>query len=976
MKTRSIFFAIITAIIFSVIACTPKVQTVTKSKTEVIPSNNAVAVINEERTSIDPKQELEKKILNKKLPVDPSFRMGVLKNGMHYFIKKNTKPENRVELRLAVKAGSILEDEDQKGLAHFIEHMQFNGSEHFSKNDLVNYLEKVGTQFGPDLNAYTGFDETVYMLQVRTDVENQLDTGLLVIYDWAGKASFDPEEIDKERGVVISEWRSGLSPDQRMRNKYLPVMLKGSRYAERLPIGDPDIVKNADYNTIKRFYHDWYRPDLMAVIVVGDINVDKMESKIKSMFSNNKNPDIEKPRKEYSVPPQKGTDVVVVSDKEAPFTVVQILNKLPHIEIKTKADLLASLERRLFNMMLNARLEEIKNSPNPPFTFSFTGYSKNIGDIDSYMSYAMVPEGKAIDAIKTFTEENMKVLKFGFTKSEFDRQKKNLVKNVERAYKEKDKTESRNYANDAIYYFLQNNPMLSEEQFYNFVKLYIDDLKLQEVNNLAKHWITDDNRVIIVTGPDKDNVKLPTKEDILDAIKSTQAKQIDAYVDNVSKKPFFNKNLSPAPIVDSKSFDDYGIKKLVLSNGIEAYLKKTDFKNNEVSFTAYSPGGTSLYDDEDYNDAKWASQAINQMGLSEFSNTQLNKLLTGKQVSVQPSISSLYENMHGKTTTEDMETMFQMINLYFTAPRKDSDAFKSFVLRNSGLYGNLLKNPQYYFINESTNIKFNNNLRAGSFPTAEELNNLNLDKMFNIYKNRFSDASDFKFFFVGNFDEDKITGMIQKYLGNLPSKGRKEKGIDRHVYMQNGQIKKTLYYGEAPKTYVDITFHGDFDWNKDNEYILNSMVNVLKIKLRESLREDKGGVYGVRVYGYASNEPKENYVINISFNSDPDNTQNLIDAAFEVINKLQTEGPDDEVMTKVTETQKQSKVKNLKENRYWLNKMRAIVQDNLDFSEIKMETLENRISKLTKDVVKQAAIKYLNNNNMIQIEMYPEKYKK
>ena len=976
MKLRPVFPMLITIMIFLLIACTPKVQTVTKSKPDAIPHENSASVINAERTSANPKEELNTKILNKKIPVDPSFRRGILDNGMHYFIKKNSKPENRVELRLAVKAGSILEDDDQKGLAHFIEHMQFNGSEHFSKNELINYLEKVGTQFGPDLNAYTGFDETVYMLQVRTDAENQLDTGLLVIYDWAGKASFDPEEIDKERGVVISEWRTGLSPDQRMRNKYLPVMLKGSRYAERLPIGDPDIVKNADYETIKRFYHDWYRPDLMAVIVVGDIDVDKMENKIKSMFSNINNPEKERKRTEYSVPPQKGTEVVVVSDKEAPFTTVQMMNKLPHIETKTKADLLGSIERRLFNMMFNARLDEIRNSPNPPFTFSYTGYGSNIGDIDSYISYAMVPEGKAIDAIKTFTKENMKVLKFGFTKSEFDRQKKNLLKNAERAFKEKDKTDSRNYASSAIYYFLNNNPLLSEEQYYNFVKLYLNNIKLADVNSLAKKWITDDNRVIIVTGPDKENVKLPAKEDILNAIKNTKAENVKAYVDNVSKKPLFDKKLSPVSIVDTKNFDDYGIKKIVLANGIEVYLKKTDFKNNEVSFTAYSPGGTSLYDDQDYNDAKWASRVINQMGISDFSNTQLDKLLTGKQISVQPSISSLYENIRGNASIDDIETMFQMINLYFTAPRKDLNAFKSFVTRNAGLYGNLLKNPQYYFINESNKIKFNNNPRSGGFPTAKEINSLDLDKLFKIYKERFSDAGDFKFFFVGNFDENKITELVQKYLGNLPSTGRKEKGIDRNADLQNGKINKTLYYGEAPKTYVDITFHGGFDWNKDNEYVLISMVDVLKIKLRESLREDKGGVYGVRVYGFASNEPKEDYVVNISFNSDPDNTQNLIDAAFEVIDKLQTEGPDDEVMTKVTETQRQSKIKNLKENRYWLNKMRSIVQDNLDFSEIKLETLEKRISKLTKNDIKQAAIKYLDKDNMIQIEMYPENYKK
>ncbi len=833
----------------------------------------------------------------------------------------------------------------------------------------------MGTKFGADLNAYTSFDETVYKLQVRTDEPMQLDTGLLVIYDWAGKASFDPEEIDKERGVVISEWRTGLSPGQRMRNKYFPVLLKGSKYADRLPIGDPDIIKNADYKTIKRFYKDWYRPDLMAVIVVGDFDIDKMENKIISMFSKFSNPEKERERSKYHIPYQKGTEVVVVSDKEAPYTTVQIVNKLPHIELKTKKDLLEKIERRLFNMMLSSRLDEIKNGANPPFSFAYTGYSSNFGDMDSYTSWAMVPDGKILDALKTFTIENQRVLKYGFTKSEFEREKKNLLKRAESAYKEKNKTESSRYASKAIYYFLDNDPLLNEEQYYNFLNLNLNNIRLSEINKLAKKWISENNRVIIVTAPKKEGIVLPTQDDILNTVNRFSADEIKPYVDNASKSPLFDKQLKAAPITKTESFDEYGIKKIVLANGIEVYLKKTNFKNDEIVFSAFSPGGHSLYDDKDLNDAKWASRAINEMGLSKFSNPQLDKLLAGKNVSVYPYIGSLYEYLRGDASVDDEETMFQLINLYFTAPRKDKDAFESFVTRNVGLYNNLLKQPRYYFMNQTSKIKYNNNPRAGGFPTADQFNKLNLENLYRIYQERFGDAGDFKFFFVGNFDEKKFINYLQKYLGNLPTKGRQEKGIDRNVEMLKGNVKKTLYYGEAPKTYVDITFHGPFEWNKDNEYVLKSMVNVLRIKLRESLREDKGGVYGVRVYGYASNEPKEKYLINISFNSDPDNTQNLIDAAFEVINKLKTEGPDDEVMTKVTETQKQSRVKDLKENNYWLDNMNNIVQDNLDFSEITLKTLENRIAKLTKEDVKQAANKYLKKDNMIQIEMYPENYK-
>lgn len=975
MKTKSIFLGLFAFILFGIFACSPKVKTTTAKTPTKAPDGMAVAMNNAEKTAIDEKAEFEKTLLNKKLPLDPSIRKGILGNGMQYFIKKNSKPENRVELRLAVKAGSIQEDEDQLGLAHFNEHMEFNGTEHFKANELINYLEKVGTRFGPDLNAYTSFDKTVYMLQVRTDVTNQLDTGLLVLSDWAGRALFDHKEIDKERGVVISEWRSGLSPGQRMMQQYLPVMYKGSRYAKRLPIGDPDIVKNSDYETIKRFYKEWYRPNLMAVIVIGDVDVDQMENKIKKMFSAHTNPKVYRERKEYSVPPQQGTAVSIVTDKEAPYTTVQILNKLPHLPLKTKADYLGNISRRLFNMMLNARLDEIKNTANPPLTFAYSGYSSDVGDIDMFRSWAMVPEGRALEALKTFAEENEKVLRFGFNATELEREKTNLMKSAERALKEKDKTESRRYASKAVYYFLEGAPMMNEEQYYNFLKFNIDKINLLSVNTLAKDWIKEDNRVVIITGPEKEGAVMPTEAEVMAVLKKSKTQELEAYVDDTSDKPLFDKELAPAPIKASEQFSAYGIKRITLANGLDVYFKQTDFKNDEVRFSAYSPGGTSVYNDSDYQQARFASNAIEEMGLAEFDNNQLKKLLTGKNVSVSPGIGTLYDYFRGNSSVEDMETMFQLINLYFTSPRKDQTSFESFVNRNKGLYANLLKQPDYFFYDVKNKVKYGDNPRAGSFPKSEDFANLNLDKVYEIYQDRFSDAGDFKFFFVGNFDEAKFVYFLRKYLGNLPATNRNEKWVDRNVNMREGAIKEKVYNGEAPKTYVDITYHGDFDWSADNQYVLNSMAKVLSIKLRESLREDKGGVYGVGVRGSGYNEPKKLYNVNISFNSDPEKTDELLKATIDVINKLKTEGPDAEVMTKIKETQKQSKIKNLKENRYWLSKMSDMVQDNLDFSEITLETLEKRINKLTAEDIKKAANKYLNDGNRIEILMYPEEYK-
>ncbi|MEL6124625.1 MAG: pitrilysin family protein, partial [Bacteroidota bacterium] len=382
--------------------------------------------------------------------------MGVLPNGIHYYIQENARPEQRAEIRLAVNAGSILEDEDQLGLAHFVEHMAFNGTENFEKNELVDYLETTGTRFGPDLNAFTSFDETVYMLQVRTDSTELFDKGMQVIRDWANGITFADEEIDKERGVIVSEWRTRLSPDQRMQQKTFPVMYQGSRYAERLPIGKMDIVENAPYDVLRRFYKEWYRPDLMAVVAVGDFDAAMVEKKIKALFGDIPEAADARPREKFEVPFHDETLVSIASDKEASFTNVNIMYKHDRVETKTVGDYRSSLVRSLYNSMLGARLQEISKQPDPPFVFAYTGYSADVGDLDSYSSFAFVPEGKGPAALKTLLTENKRVLQHGFTTSEMDRAKKNLIEGAERAFKEMDKTESNRIVMNYVYRYLDD----------------------------------------------------------------------------------------------------------------------------------------------------------------------------------------------------------------------------------------------------------------------------------------------------------------------------------------------------------------------------------------------------------------------------------------------------------------------------------------------------------------------------------------
>lgn len=907
----------------------------------------------------------------KAIPIDPSVRMGQLPNGMRYYIQQNKKPENRAEIRLGINAGSMQEDEDQLGLAHFVEHMCFNGSANFDKNELVDYLESIGTKFGADLNAYTSFDETVYMLQVRTDDEEMLTKGLLVMEDWAGGVSFDSEEIDKERGVVISEWRSRLSPDQRMQQQYFPVMYKNSRYAERLPIGKPEIINNASYETVKRFYKDWYRPNLMAISVVGDFDMDWMETEIITRFSKLTNPENPRLRKEYEVPKHKETLVSICTDKEATFTTINLMYKHDNKKTKTQDDYRRVIVQNLYNRMLNARLGEIAQDADPPFTFAYSGYGGDVGNLATYTGYAMVPEGGAQRGLRVILEENKRALSHGFLATELERQKTEMLKFAEKSFKEKDKTDSRRLVMRYIYHYLDDNPIPSPQQTLEMYERFLPTIKIEEINSLAKNWITKENRVVVISGPEKEEAPLPTEDEVLAILNEIDSKKVEAWEDNVSDAPLLANIPKAGKIKSEQQLDAVNVTEILLENGVRIVLKPTDFKNDEILMTAYSPGGTSLYPDEDYPSASNASSIIDQSGIGEFDISQLTKKLTGKTLGVSPYIGELYEGFNGSSSPEDLETFFQLLHLYFTAPRKDEKAMQSFIAKQKAVYSNLMSNPQYWFFDQLSQIKFEKHPRRG-FPSAESLDEISLDRVYDIYKERFADASDFTFVFVGNFETEKMKEYLTTYLGSLPALWRNETWKDVNANYAKGKIDKNFSKGKAPKSLIDITFHGDFEWEDNKRYDLNALIQVLRIKMRESMREDKGGVYGVRVSGGANKFPKPGYSINISFNSDPGNVEELINTALKDIAKAKEMGAEEKDLTKVKETQRQERIKNLQENRYWNNSLRSYYQNGFDPNEISLEHLEKLIEGLSSDDIKKAANLYFDENNMIKIVMNPE----
>lgn len=908
--------------------------------------------------------------LNNPLPVDPNVKIGTLENGMTYYIRKNTKPEKRVEMRLVVNVGSLLEDDDQQGLAHFIEHMAFNGTKNFEKNEIVSFLQSIGVEFGADLNAYTSFGETVYILPIPTDDEAVLDKGLLILEDWAHNVTFSDEEIDKERGVVIEEWRLGQGADQRMRDEYFPILFKNSRYAMRLPIGKKEIIENASYDAIKRFYKDWYRPDLMSIIAVGDIDVDEMESKIKTRFGSLKNPPKARERTIYSVPDHEQTFVAIESDKEAAFTMIQLLYKADILATTTLKEYRRDATYQLYNGMLNIRLRELTQSAEPPFIFASTSFGGMVRTKSAYTSGAIVGQDGIEKGLLSLIEENERVRQYGFTQGELARFKKVVLNRYEQSFNERDKSESASYAGEYIRAFLTNEPIPGIAYENKAIKALLPGIALEEVNALADQFITKENRVVIITGPDKEGVVQPTEEEVLAMLNAAGEMKVEPYAEENLGTAIMSTLPVAGTVASSKSIEDLGITELTFANGVKAVLKPTDFKNDEILMSGYSVGGSSLYSDTDSYSADNATDIIIESGVADFSAVNLQKMLSGKTVAAAPYISTLSEGFRGNAAPKDLETMLQLVHLYFTSPRKDSIAFQSFIMRNKMLMGNLMSNPQFYYADQSSRIMTQNHPRGGGFPTIEDLDKINFDKAFDIFKERFANAGDFTFFFVGNFTVDGITPLLAQYLGSLPVTDRQETWKDLGVRPPKGVVQEVINKGTDPKSMVTINFTGEKPYDKQSNYYLRSLGEILSIKLIEILREDKSGVYGVGASGSSSKYPYESYTMRISFPCGPENVNDLIAATMAEIENIKANGVSEEDLNKIKETQRRDREEGLKENRYWLSQIGGYYRNNADLAGFYER--EKMVEVLTSDNLKDAANQYLNMENYVQIVLMPE----
>jgi len=908
--------------------------------------------------------------LHRALELTPEVRKGKLPNGLTYFILKNAKPEKRMELRLAVNAGSTSEEENQRGLAHFVEHMAFNGTKHFKKNELVDYLESIGTKFGPHLNAYTSFDETVYMMQVPTDSVSQFNKSFQILEDWAHGLSFDSNEVNKERGVVIEEWRLGQGAFERMRNQYWPTIFKGSRYEQRLPIGDKGVLEKAPVERLKSFYKDWYRPELMAVVAVGDFDVDEVEKKIIEHFSGLKNPEKAKPLTKWEIVQSPNPEVGRAKDKEAPYTMIQIVYRHPIDSFKTEEDYRKMLIQRMLNMMLNARLEEKVNQPNAPFNYASSSYGKLVRYKNAYSSFAIVKDNGVLKGLEALANENERAIKFGFGPNELERAKKAYYRNLERQMNEMGKTESGRIIGRIVNYYLEGNPYLGPAKEMELYNKYINSIGPADFNDMIRYWITKDHYdcAIIIQTPDKPGINLPTDEQMSNAIKNANKREINPYDDMENNTPIIPK----APIagtIKSESKDAAtGIVEWKLSNGATVAYKKTDFKNDEIQFRAFSWGGASLYPVADDMNASVAADIMENSGIGNYTFADLNKFMKGKIASVRPTISETSEGMSGSASPQDMETMMQLIHLYFTAPRKDSSGFKSFMDQQKAFVENRNLDPESAYEDTIECVMSSYHPRRRPWSPAL-LREINQNRAFEIFKERFSDASDFTFMFVGNIQEDFFKQYVTTYIASLPSKGNKEKWEDVGIVKPKGKIKRTVKKGIEPKSSVTMTFTGDAKWSAKESMDLKVLLKLMNIKLRESLREENSGTYGVSCYGSISRIPTEQFGVTIKFGCAPDNIDQLTKAANKVIESVMENGCDEKNMVKVKETFRREREVSLKENSWWMNQISAHYTMNDPYANEK--EFNEYFANLKSDDFKEAAKKYFSKENFAYFTWVP-----
>ncbi len=906
--------------------------------------------------------------LDRPTPMDPSIRTGVLPNGLTYYVKEHRQPNKRAHLWLGVNAGATLEEDQQQGLAHFVEHMAFNGTKNFEKDAIVKYFESVGMEFGPDLNAHTNQDETVYKIQVPTDDAKIVDTGLRILREWAGNISFDATEVDKERGVVVEEWRLRRGAGERIFSKQLPVIFKGSRYAERDVIGSEEILRTAPRAELVRFYKDWYRPNLMAVVAVGDFDGAGIEKQIKAVFGDLKNPVKPRKRETFPVPDHKEPLVSIETDPELTRNIVRVIIKNERMNETTLRDYRNGYIRDvLFAMMVRGRFSDLRDLGDAPFLFASASNGEMTRTKGAFRATAAAKNGKVTETLAVLWEELERIKQHGFTATELERARKQLLRSRERAALEMNKERGRGLAAEYLRNFFEEEQVPGRGVEYEYAKRFAPEITLEELNGLVATFTSPTNRIIVISGPASE--KMPSQTEVVKLLRSVEGKALKPYSDEVSAEPLMTVKPPVGAITGENTIAELGVTEWKLSNGARVIVKPTNFKNDQILLRAFSPGGTSLVANKQYAAVRGAARIVDGGGIGHLNRTQLRKLLAGRVASASTYVAELEEGMTGSASPRDLEVMFQLAHLRFTAARKDKTAFEAWKTQQKEFVRNMLLRPETAFFDQVSKV-WNKNHPRRRTPTVEDFDKTDLDKSYDFYRERFSDASDFTFTIVGNIDLAKLRPLVETYLASLPSSSRKETWRDVGVRHPGGVRTTTVKQGNEPKARVQVRFHGNQKWTREAANDIAMLSEALGIRLREVMREDMGGVYGVRSSGGLARRPKGRWTYTLSFGCDPARVDELKKALFAEIKNVQKSGLGEDYVEKIKTIRTRQREVSIETNRFWANRLQDAYRHGDDPREILQ--YQKWIDAVSSKRIQAAAKRYARSNQYHLSVLLPE----
>ena len=904
------------------------------------------------------------------IPMDPNVRVGKLENGLTYYIRHNNYPEGQANFYIAQKVGSSIEEDNQRGLAHFLEHMCFNGTEKFPGNGVVKYLESIGVKFGTDLNAYTSIDETVYNIDnVPMSVAGAIDSCLWILHDWAGGLLLEDEDIDKERGVIHEEWRQRNTAQQRMMEAVSLEMYPGNRYGDRFPIGTMEVIDNFPYKALRDYYEKWYRPDQQAIVVVGDVNVDEVEGKIKSIFADLTMPENPAERIYYPIADNKEPIIALAQDKEQQYGIVYLYAKHEAIPNEAKGDmqyLILDYAKAMFAQMMHGRMNELAMQPDAPFVEGFVSDGEFfLAKTKAAVNGAIVPkEGQMKKSVAVLYREMLRAQRHGFTESEYVRARAEYLTNLESAYNERAKVRSQRYCKEYVRHFIDNEPIPGIENEYAIMSQYAPMLPVDLVNGYIQSVMSDSNLVLMAMLPEKEGLVHPTKDELAQLLAAVAAEDITAYEDKVSDEPLIAEEPAGGKVVKMKEAK-HGYKQLTLSNGATVYLKSTDFKADQILMSVVSKGGTALYDASEAINLSQVVDVIDNNGIGNFNTTDLQKVLAGKKAGVAPYINLNMEGMNGNSTPKDFETLMQLTYLQFTAPRLDDEAFASYKSKMKAMLENQELDPQSALGDTITKVLYNNHPRAINMKAAD-VEKIDDARILEIYKERFANAADFSFIFTGAIDEAVAIPLIEKYIGGLPTGGKKEKYVDAKVDIQKGQIKNVFEKQMAtPSATVYLVYSGKVKHNLKNQLMMSLTDQILDIIYTEEIREKEGGTYGVGTSGSITRIPKESFRLLVVFQTAPELREKLTGMAVDLLNKYAEEGPRQKDLDKVREYMLKKYAENQKENSYWANQLHNEIALGYDG----YTDYEKTLNSITTDDLKKFAKSLLKQGNKIEVSM-------